>query len=83
MFENCIPFNSVTYVDQEIIKDEYSFYFGDKKDDKVVTFCYYNVKKDRVTELSSKTYIDALNIALERRRDGRYKNFEFYIYLKN
>ena len=82
MFEKCIPFNSVVFIDREIIQNEYKYYFGDKKDEKIVTFCYYNVKKDRKTELGLKTYKDALNLALERRNDGRYKNFEYFIYLK-
>ena len=80
MTANFIPFNAVTFIDENIIKDEYSYYFGDKKD-VAVKFFYYNVKKDRVTELHKKSYADALAFALERGGDGRYKNFEFYIQL--
>lgn len=82
MFEKCIPFNSVVFIDREIIQNEYEYYFGNKKDEKIVTFCYYNVKTDKVTDIGLMTYKDALNFALYRRKDGRYKNFEYYIYLK-
>lgn len=80
MNANFLPLNSVVFIDEEIIKDEYSYYFGEKKDVKV-RFFYYNVKKDSATELIKRTYKDALTLALSRRADGRYKNYEFYIQL--
>lgn len=80
MNANFIPFNSVTFIDQEIIKDEYSYYFGDKKDVKV-SFFYYNVKRDRKNELTHMNYKEAIDLALMRSGDGRYKNYEFYIQL--
>ena len=55
MNANFLPLNSVVFIDEEIIKDEYSYYFGEKKDVKV-RFFYYNVKKDSATELIKRTY---------------------------
>ena len=80
MNANFIPFNSVVFIDQEIIKDEYSYFFGGKKDVKV-HFFYYNVKRDRYNELNHMNYKGALDLALMRGGDGRYKNYEFYIQL--
>lgn len=80
MNANFIQLNSVVFIDHEIIKDEYSYYFGDKKDVKV-RFFYYNVKKDSETELLKRNYKEALILALSRMADGRYKNYEFYIQL--
>lgn len=80
MNANFISFTSVVFIDQEIFKDEYSYYFGEKKSVKV-RFFYYNFKKDRYKEVPGMDYKEALDLALMRGRDGRYKNYEFYIQL--
>ena len=66
-------------VEDTLIKNEYDYYFGDKKD-VLVVFCYTNIKAQKETERNF-TYHKAIKLARERRLDGRYKNYEFYIYL--
>lgn len=66
------------YVETEILLNEYAYRYGMLKDRKV-KFTYYNVKFDRETDIISFTYSQALKMARERARDGRYKNFEYYI----
>lgn len=46
----------------------------------LVIFQYYNKKRDKEGKAISKTYCKALELARERARDGRYKNYEFLIY---
>lgn len=65
------------YVTKEILLHEYSYYYGNKKDEKV-EFVYLNVKTDKET-VREFTYKKALGLAYERRADGRYKNYEFII----
>lgn len=66
-----------TYVSEKIFYDEYSYYYGTKKTE-LVEIIYSNVKtgKETVREF---TYRKALELARERRKDGRYKNYEYYI----
>ncbi|WP_289191913.1 MULTISPECIES: hypothetical protein [Bacteroidales] len=53
------------------------------KDDTVsVIFQYYNKKRDKEGKAIPKTYRKALELARDRARDGRYKNYEFLIYKK-
>jgi hypothetical protein len=70
------------YVTQELLLNEYDYVYGNKKNQEV-TFVYYNVKKDREgTEKTFENYSKALDFARYRRNDGRYRNYEFFIYNK-
>lgn len=65
----------------EILKDEFDYAYGANKETKVV-FTYYNVKTDKETiKKHIWNYTKALNLARQRARDGRYKNYEFLISL--
>lgn len=66
------------YVDEEILLNEYDFFYGKRKNEKV-KFLFYQVKKNRITERTFSSYKYALNLARMRASDGRYKNFEFLI----
>lgn len=66
------------YVDGFIIAHEYDLLYGSKKDD-VVGFSYYNTKKDKEYATKPMTYSRAINLARDRRGDGRYRNYEYYI----
>lgn len=66
------------YVGDDISKDEYAYMHGEKSKF-LITFNYYNVKRDRLSHTIYKTYPEALAFARDRARDGRYKNYEFFI----
>lgn len=67
------------FVSEELMNNEYSYMYGENKD-KVVTFQYYQVKKDRLTTCHlGDNYKNALEFARYRRNDKRYKNYEFFI----
>nr|DAU38282.1 MAG TPA: hypothetical protein [Caudoviricetes sp.] len=65
------------YVTKEILLHEYAYYYGDRKDE-IVEFVYYNIKRDRES-VKEFTYKEALDLARQRRADGRYKNYEYWI----
>ena len=70
------------YVTQELLLNEYDYVYGDKKNQEV-TFMYYNTKRDREsTQITFENYSKALDFARYRRNDGRYRNYEFFIYNK-
>ena len=66
------------WVAEKIFEHEYQYYYGDKKNE-LVSFTYYNFKKDRESTQIKVTYEYALALARSRSRDGRYKNFEYFI----
>ena len=67
------------YVSKDIVpKLEHALEFGDRKDE-LVSFRYYNVLDDRYSRPIKLTYHDALELGLQRAKDMRYKNYEFYI----
>lgn len=66
------------HVCEEILFNEYDFVYGNRKDEEVV-FVYWNIKTDKESSPIRRTYRYALELARSRRRDGRYKNFEFII----
>lgn len=66
------------FVDEIILRDEYDYKFGDKKNTSVY-FTFLNVKTDRDYKHTPMTYADALATARSKARDGRYKNYEFLI----
>lgn len=68
------------FIDDEIFKNEYSYVYGENKDNEV-SFSYYHVKKDKESCSIRMKYSDCLNFARYRRNDGRYKNYEFLIKL--
>ena len=68
------------FVSDEVLRDEHSLMYGKDKD-RLVKFMYYNIKRDKEGKEILKTYSDALKLARERSRDGRYKNYEFLICL--
>lgn len=68
-----------TYISEDILLDEYNYTFGSKKDEKV-DLTFVNIKTDKeTTKHAVFTYRQALNLARERRNDGRYKNYEYII----
>lgn len=67
------------YVDEVILKDEYSYLYGANKG-VVVYFQYFHCKTHRDGEkIACKNYGYALWLARDRARDGRYKNYEFLL----
>ena len=68
-----------TWVDEYCFRNEYELQFGVKRDE-IVVFQYYNKKHDKEGKKISKCYLEALELARSRSRDGRYKNYEFLIY---
>lgn len=66
------------YVDDHIILNELAYVTGEHKDEPV-NFTFHNVKTDKDTVKKMRSYSFALNLARSRTRDGRYKNYEFYI----
>lgn len=67
------------FVNKEIFENEYSYLYGGNKD-KIVTFQYYNIKTNKEGEQKRFwNYAEALKLARARRKDGRYKNYEFLI----
>lgn len=67
------------WIDKYCFSNEYALQFGDKRDE-IVVFQYYNKKHDKEGNKISKCYLEALELARSRSRDGRYKNYEFLIY---
>lgn len=69
------------FVEKEIFQDEYSYYFGSNR----YTDCYmtyYHIKKGTEKCHIDGNYRDCLSFARYRAHDGRYKNFEFLIYVE-
>ena len=66
------------FVSDYLNEHEYEYTFGDKRNESVV-FIYYNLKREREGRHITKTFREALMLAHARARDGRYKNYEFYI----
>lgn len=66
-------------VSSEIICDEYSYYCGSNSN-VIVNFTYFNRESGRETTIpKGYPYKESLNLARQRRSDGRYKNFDFII----
>ena len=67
------------YVSEEILKNEYSYVYGEKSSDKVL-FSFYNFKKDKLGDAREfPTYKYALELARYKAGDKRYRNYEFFI----
>lgn len=66
------------FIDEIILRDEYDYKFGDKKNTSVY-FTFLNVKTEKDYKHTPMTYSDALATARSKARDGRYKNYEFLI----
>ena len=67
------------FVNKEIFENEYSYLYGNNKDN-IVTFQYYNTKTDKEGEQKRFwNYAEALKLARAKRKDSRYKNYEFLI----
>ena len=68
-----------TFVSEEILLHEYDYMYGDKKDQKV-DFTFINTRTGKEnTKQAVFNCRHALNLARERRNDGRYKNYEYEI----
>ena len=68
-----------TFVSEEILLHEYDYMYGNKKDQKV-DFTFINTRTGKEnTKQAVFNYRHALNLARERRNDGRYKNYEYAI----
>lgn len=75
MFNSTMP----VYVSKKIVPSlEHSLTYGDRKNDPVL-FRYYNVLRGTFSDPIKMSYSDALELGLQRSKDMRYKNFEFYI----
>ena len=68
-------------IDDEIFYNEHAYMYGDKKEEKVI-FTYVNQKTDKVSPKRDFTYPRALNLAMRRMKDGRYKNYTYEISLQ-
>lgn len=64
-------------ISDELFKNEYSYFYGELMNE-LVTFTYMNTKTGKETE-KKMTYRRAINLAQDRARDGRYKNYEYII----
>ena len=64
-------------ISDELFKNEYRYFYGELKNE-LVTFTYINAKTGKEIE-KKMTYRRALNLAHDRSRDGRYKNYEYVI----
>lgn len=68
-----------TFVSEDILLHEHEYTYGSKKDKKV-DFTYSNTKTGTdTTKYKAFTYKQALDLARNRRNDGRYNNYEFII----
>lgn len=67
------------FVDSYCLCHEYELVYGDKKDKQVI-FQFYNSKRDKEGKKLSLTYTEALNLARNKARDLRSKNYHFLIY---
>lgn len=66
-------------VSAKISKNEYEFMLG-KLADELVHFMFINTKYGREHDKVHKNCCSALELAYDRAGDGRYRNYEFYIY---
>lgn len=67
------------YISDELLENEYAYTFGEKKEEKV-DFTFVSVATGKeITKHAIFTYRQALNLARERRNDGRYRNYEYII----
>ena len=74
-----VQIEAKTYVSEEIMKNEYDYTYGEKKDQKVdFTFINTRTVKEN-TKQSVFNYRHALDLARARLNDGRYKNYEYAI----
>lgn len=64
-------------ISDELFKNEYRYFYGELMNE-LVTFTYMNTKTGKETE-KKMTYRHALNLAQDRARDRRYKNYEYII----
>lgn len=64
-------------ISDELFKNEYRYFYGELMNE-LVTFTYMNIKTGKETE-KKMTYRHALNLAQDRARDRRYKNYEYII----
>lgn len=69
------------FIEREIFLNEYAFYYGSKRSVGCY-MAYYSTKKGTETHSISGNYRDCLSFARYRAHDGRYKNFEFLIYVE-
>lgn len=69
------------FVEREIFLNEYAFYYGSKRSAGCY-MTYYSTKRGTETHCISGNYRDCLAFARYRSHDGRYKNFEFLIYIE-
>ena len=74
-----VQIEAKTYVSEEILKNEYDYTYGEKKDQKV-DFTFINTRTGKEnTKQAVFNYRHALDLARARRNEGRYKNYEYAI----
>ena len=64
-------------ISDSLFSHEYYYYFGGGKN-KLVTFTYINERTGKETSKRF-TYKDAIKLAFDRLKDGRYANFAYSI----
>lgn len=67
------------FVDSYCLNSEYELQFGNKKNELVI-FQFYNAKSDKDGKKLQMTYNEALNLARNKTRDLRCKNYHYLIY---
>lgn len=74
-----IQIEAKTFVSEEILHHEHEYTYGAKQDEKV-DFTFLNTKTGKeTTKKEWFNYKKALQLARDRRNDGRYKNYEYII----
>lgn len=66
------------YVDRFIIDNEYNLLYGSKRNE-IVGFSFYHTRKEKQSSIRPMIYSRAINLAREKRNDGRYRNYEYFI----
>ena len=67
------------FISDNLLENEYEYMYGADKNKKV-DFVFLNIKTCKeTTKQGVFTYKQALDLARDRRKDNRYKNYEFLI----
>lgn len=68
------------FVTDSVLKHEYEYFHGEKKNVETVKCSYYKPSKDEIKKISRPmTLKDAYEFARYRMNDKRYRNFEILI----
>ena len=67
------------WLSEDVYYNEWHLLYGERQEEKVI-FSYHNIKTGEETRKHGFNYRTALALARRRRSDGRYRNYDFYIY---